>query len=99
MVALFPFFCSLLLVSTSTLASPVPSSKSGALKFPTFDPSGLLCQLPIINKLLCPRQGGTLGPSVNTPLGTANGVLDSSGAMRFVVRYGSAQRWGPSSVA
>jgi hypothetical protein len=94
MFALVAFVCSVLLVSTSTLASPLSPIKPG----PLFDPSGLLCNLPIVNKILCPRQGGTPGPSVKTPLGVATGVLDSSGAMRFSVKYGSAQRWAASSM-
>jgi hypothetical protein len=101
MIALTPFICSLvLLVSTSTLASPVKRGGHGPLKFPTYGPSELCCRLPVIDQFLCPRQGGSQGPSVGTSLGTANGVWDQngSGAMRFAVKYGSAGRWKPSSV-
>ncbi|KAF8201777.1 Alpha/Beta hydrolase protein [Pholiota molesta] len=34
----------------------------------------------------------------DTPLGTANGVLDPQGAYRFSVKYASAARWAPSTV-
>lgn len=35
----------------------------------------------------------------STPLGLANGVSDTGGALRFSVKYASSSRWGPSSVA
>ncbi|KIM79571.1 hypothetical protein PILCRDRAFT_98075 [Piloderma croceum F 1598] len=95
MIALAIFICSLLLVSTSTLASPLVPVQPGQF----FNPSGLLCNLPIVNKILCPRQDGTLGLSVKTPLGVARGVSDASGAMRFSVKYAAAQRWAASSMA
>jgi hypothetical protein len=95
MVTLVAFVCSLLLVSTFTLASPlIPAQPSGF-----FDPSGLLCNLPIVNKILCPREDGTPGLPVKTPLGVARGVSDASGAMRFSVKYAAAQRWAASSMA
>lgn len=37
--------------------------------------------------------------SVSTPLGTAQGVADTSTVTRFVVRYASAGRWQDPSVA
>ncbi|KAF5373884.1 hypothetical protein D9758_000858 [Tetrapyrgos nigripes] len=36
--------------------------------------------------------------TVNTPIGTAHGVLDGS-AVRFAVKYASAERWAQSTVA
>lgn len=47
---------------------------------------------------LCLQEGST-GTSVNTPLGVAQGVVDVSGVNKFVVKYASAERWSPSSVA
>jgi hypothetical protein len=44
---------------------------------------------------LCPATPPTDRP---TPLGTAHGTLDPSGAYRFSVKYASAPRWGPSTV-
>ncbi|KAJ3556644.1 hypothetical protein NM688_g1915 [Phlebia brevispora] len=63
-------------------------------------PKGLLCGLPIpiVQKLLCPRQGST-DPVVNTPLGTAHGVTGAENANRFAVKYATAARWQPSSIA
>ncbi|ETW86173.1 Carboxylesterase [Heterobasidion irregulare TC 32-1] len=100
MVALTAVLVTLLLVS-STVTSPVPSqtfSVGDRLPFPPFDPRGLLCHLPIIKKALCPRQAPS-GLSVKTPIGIALGTTLSSGAARFSVKYGSAQRWQLSSVA
>ncbi|TDL24934.1 alpha/beta-hydrolase [Rickenella mellea] len=42
-----------------------------------------------------PRQGAI---TVNTPVGQATGVVDG-GAVRFTVRYATANRWQPSVVA
>lgn len=95
MTPLTHFVCCLLLVSTSVLASPAPS---GIPRSPAFDPADLVCKIPIVNKILCLRQGGTTGPSIKTSMGTATGVVDPSGALRFAVRYGSALRWKPSTV-
>lgn len=86
----------ILFLPTFILASPVPNNNR--LEFPCFDRRGLLCRVPVVNKILCPRQGPS-GQSVDTPLGRAGGTWDPSGAMKFTVRYGSAARWGPSSVA
>lgn len=37
--------------------------------------------------------------TVKTPLGTASGTQDPAGTYRFPVKYGSANRWAPSTVA
>jgi len=37
--------------------------------------------------------------TVNTPLGTASGTQDPVGTYRFPVKYASADRWAPSTVA
>lgn len=99
MIAFIPYICSFLLVAaTTTLASPVPSESHSPFGLPPIDPRGILCNIPIINTLLCPRQG-TSGITITTPLGKAQGVVDPSGAYRFPVKYGSAQRWAASSMA
>lgn len=91
-----------LLLAVSVLGFPV-SHPAPRPHFPfppiPITPKGLLCGLPIpvVQKLLCPRQGSGDDPTVNTPLGTAHGVTDA-GATRFPVKYGSAARWQPSSV-
>ncbi|KIJ16980.1 hypothetical protein PAXINDRAFT_74662 [Paxillus involutus ATCC 200175] len=40
-----------------------------------------------------------MGLSISTPLGTAQGVGDTAAVNRFAVKYASAQRWQPSTVA
>lgn len=37
--------------------------------------------------------------TVKTPLGTASGTPDPAGTYRFPVKYASANRWAPSTVA
>ncbi|KZT69793.1 alpha/beta-hydrolase, partial [Daedalea quercina L-15889] len=37
--------------------------------------------------------------SVSTPIGTAEGAVDTSGVVRFAVKYGTADRWQASTVA
>ena len=37
--------------------------------------------------------------TVKTPLGTASGTSDPAGTYRFPVKYASANRWAPSTVA
>lgn len=93
MVALNILFSSLLVVVTC--ASPLPNDR---LQFPKVDPKELLCQLPIVKKYLCPRTGaGAL--NVQTVIGIAHGTQDPTGASRFTVKYASANRWAPSTVA
>ncbi|KZT26637.1 alpha/beta-hydrolase [Neolentinus lepideus HHB14362 ss-1] len=85
----------------STLASPVPSTNGISfppLPFPPITPTGLLCQLPIVKNFVCPRQTSS-GLSVSTPIGTAQGTVDTSGVNRFVVRYATADRWQASAIA
>ncbi|TFY71877.1 hypothetical protein EVG20_g1138 [Dentipellis fragilis] len=100
MVAFTSLLYSLVLASAA-VATPVPGENfrgGKGLAFPPVDPRGLLCHLPIIKKILCPRQTPS-GPSVKTPLGTALGSQASNGASKFSVKYGSAQRWQDPSVA
>ncbi|TFY76542.1 hypothetical protein EWM64_g7471, partial [Hericium alpestre] len=95
MVAFASLF-SFVLVS-GALAYPTPSHGRG-LAFPPLDPRGLLCHLPIVKRVLCPRQSPS-GPSVQTPIGTALGTEASAGGTRFAVKYASAQRWQDSTMA
>ncbi|KAJ7074098.1 alpha/beta-hydrolase [Mycena amicta] len=72
------------------------TSVQGIPAFPAIN-YGLLCQLPIL-KTICAR---IVTPSiqVTTPIGTAQGVSDGSGANRFAVRYAAAARWSASTIA
>ncbi|TFK54644.1 alpha/beta-hydrolase [Heliocybe sulcata] len=100
MVASVRLLAGLLLLG-STFASPVPSTngiKFPPLPFPPITPKGLLCQLPIVKDFVCPRQTSS-SLSVNTPIGAAKGTSDTAGANRFVVKYASANRWQPSTMA
>ncbi|OBZ69107.1 Para-nitrobenzyl esterase [Grifola frondosa] len=73
-------------------------TKIPAPPVPPTVPKGLLCSMPYwILKGLCPRQGSST-LTVDTPLGTAHGTSDGSDAVRFAVKYGSANRWQPSAV-
>lgn len=83
----------LFVLSSSAVAVPVQP-----LIVAPFDPSKILCQLPILKKYLCPL-AGTAALNRSTPLGTARGTTDVDGAYRFPVRYASAPRWSPSTVA
>ncbi|KAH9483951.1 cAMP-regulated D2 protein [Psilocybe cubensis] len=85
-------FLALFAISSSVAAVPLQP-----LIVPPFDPSKILCQLPILKKYLCPL-AGTAALNRATPLGTARGVADVDGAYRFPVRYASAPRWGPSTL-
>ncbi|KAF5380850.1 hypothetical protein D9615_004107 [Tricholomella constricta] len=80
-----------------TLSSATPISYE-SLRFPSFDPQELLCQLPILKKFLCPRTG-TDALNIQTTMGLARGTADPSGASRFTVKYASANRWAPSTLA
>ncbi|KAG6877731.1 hypothetical protein C0993_004548 [Termitomyces sp. T159_Od127] len=95
MVVLRALLPALLIISAC--ATPLPGDFQ-ALRFPSADPKELLCQLPILKKFLCPRSGNS-SLYVKTPLGLAIGTPDDSGVRRFVVKYASASRWGPSTVA
>ncbi|KZV65427.1 alpha beta-hydrolase [Peniophora sp. CONT] len=57
-----------------------------------------LCYLPFVPKTLCTSNTKRGSTTVSTPLGSATGVADGSG-VRFSVKYGSASRWAPSTVA
>ncbi|KAG6814563.1 hypothetical protein H0H92_000091 [Tricholoma furcatifolium] len=77
-------------------ATPLPDEVE-ALKVPPANPNDLLCQLPILKKILCPRSGNS-SLSVETSLGLALGTPDVSGVRRFIVKYANANRWAHSSV-
>jgi len=97
MIALVALLFSLLLASNS-LAVPVKHETSFFPPVP-ITAKGLLCRLPIpvVQNLLCPRQG-TTNPTVSTPLGSAHGVVGTANVVRYAVRYGQAARWEDSSV-
>lgn len=69
-----------------------------ALRIPKVDPKKILCQLPLLERYLCP-DGGLNSLSRITVLGTASGVLDPEGAHRYPVRYAKSNRWAPSTLA
>lgn len=92
----FSLLSSLLLASFA-LAAPANTGKP--LQFPPADPNALLCKLPFISKFLCPRSAIGASHNVKTKLGSAQGSLDTSGAVRFSVKYASANRWAASQVA
>ncbi|EIN07109.1 alpha/beta-hydrolase [Punctularia strigosozonata HHB-11173 SS5] len=96
MVAFIKLFVSSLLLASSAYAGPVRSVES-ALVFPPVINKGLLCKIPILRAILCPRDS-TQTVSVSTPLGSATGVMDTTTAARYSVKYGSASRWKSSSV-
>lgn len=59
--------------------------------------------LPVAHALVVPCQLSSSNVSavftVKTPLGTALGTPDPAGTHRFPVKYASANRWAPSTVA
>lgn len=58
----------------------------------------ILCEIKPLNKILCQKQGQS-SVTVSTPLGSANGVADTSTVGRFAVRYASANRWQSAVMA
>lgn len=54
---------------------------------------------PVAHTLVAPYSNLYSVVNVETPLGTASGTLDPAGACRFPVKYASANRWAPSTVA
>lgn len=92
---MFPVF----LLAYASLFFPIlafPADRNRPIVVPHVDPSKITCRLPVVKNYLCPAQGN--GLSRPTPLGIAQGVADPEGALRFVVKYGTATRWQPSSV-
>ncbi|TFK94757.1 alpha/beta-hydrolase [Polyporus arcularius HHB13444] len=70
------------------------------ISMPPYTWKAELCKLsPRIQRALCPRQSSNSQTSVDTPIGTAHGTSDGSGATRFSVKYASATRWKPSVLA
>ncbi|KXN92182.1 Crystal protein [Leucoagaricus sp. SymC.cos] len=93
MVAL-TFLASLAFLATSGFAAPTTDS----LRILHLDPRKVLCQLPILKKYLCPRDGHD-DLTRKTNFGIAQGTQDPSGASRFIVKYADSQRWKPSTLA
>ncbi|KAH9857214.1 alpha/beta-hydrolase [Lenzites betulinus] len=84
-----------LLLVSSAVAYPITAVHAPAYRWKT-----ALCKLsPGIAKVLCPRQSPSNSVDVSTPIGTAKGTADSGGATRFAVKYASATRWQPSTLA
>ncbi|EMD38209.1 hypothetical protein CERSUDRAFT_113358 [Gelatoporia subvermispora B] len=101
MVGLVSLVSTLLLASSIWALPAPPHGLPSPLKLPLPEPNhNLFCivPFPVVQKLLCPRQGTSSPTTVSTPLGTAQGASDSDGAARFSVKYGSASRWQESSV-
>ncbi|PIL24277.1 hypothetical protein GSI_14030 [Ganoderma sinense ZZ0214-1] len=87
------------LVFALLLASWVAAAPAH-VAMPAYSLKSELCRLsPIIQKVLCPRQSSGNTNSVTTPIGTALGTSDDSGATRFAVKYASASRWQQSTLA
>ncbi|KAL0946816.1 hypothetical protein HGRIS_012985 [Hohenbuehelia grisea] len=96
MLALSAFVSFLLLFTAARVdASPVRRT-SIHFQFPPVNTNRLLCKIPVIRQILCPR-GGSNPLNVQTPIGQASGTLDVDGAIRFSVKYASAARWQPST--
>ncbi|KAJ3569960.1 hypothetical protein NP233_g4720 [Leucocoprinus birnbaumii] len=95
---MFPsiLLASLALLATYGLAAPattevLPSSHK--------TPSSILCHFPVFRtRYRCPRSAKD-NLNRKTALGNAQGVVDTGGAYRFVVKYADSQRWKPSKVA
>ncbi|KAL4067786.1 Alpha/Beta hydrolase protein [Scleroderma yunnanense] len=90
---LFVFLTSLV------LASPVPpQDQDTQLWGPSLNRvrSNYLTCTP---KFLSPPGAITQGLTIHTPLGPAYGVINTPSVNRFVVKYASAQRWQPSTLA
>jgi hypothetical protein len=101
---LFSITCILssLLLPSLLHASPVSSLRdfsSSGLPLPSLDSKSWFCRLvhTTLAQELCPGEEST-AISVNTPLGTAQGVVDVPGVNRFAAKYAFAERWSPSAV-
>ncbi|KAG2147259.1 Carboxylesterase [Suillus cothurnatus] len=91
-----------LLLPSLLHASPVSSLRdfsSSGLPLPSLDSKSWFCRLvhTTLAQELCPGEEST-AISVNTPLGTAQGVVDVPGVNRFAAKYAFAERWSPSAV-
>ncbi|KAI6045597.1 Alpha/Beta hydrolase protein [Pisolithus marmoratus] len=90
------------LIASLVLAGPVPSQEQNTRLFsPSFNGfwANICSYLPHSVKIFCARDGDTQCPTTPTPFGSANGVVNTPFVNRFVVRYASAQRWQPSTMA
>lgn len=90
--------CAFILYTATAIAAAPAHGPMFPIQFPPVSHHGFLCNLPLVSKLLCPRQGSDNGFEVDTPLGKARGTSDVDGAVRLSVRYASAERWKESSV-
>jgi hypothetical protein len=102
-VVLMTHFTALLfsLLSLSLVPGLLFATSARPLSSLSFGDPSFLCrfaQLP----LFCRRNPSTPISGVvttPTPLGPAAGLVDESGVVRYSVRYGSADRWSPSSAS
>jgi hypothetical protein len=88
-----------LALATFVSSTPATNSSNEFTKS-TIDlsfPANILCKLPIVKTVLCPDKRFSL-VAISTPIGAAVGV-GSDNAYRFVVKYGNAARWMPSTAA
>jgi len=77
---------------------PALALPQGRVVVPLNDASKVLCQCSLpFKQFLCPLSG-PVATNRPTPLGTAQGIVDPSGAYRFSVKYASAPRWGASTI-
>lgn len=100
MVHLYMFMFAV--IASLVLAGPVPAREQRTrLWQPNFDGFWInICNyLPHSVKSFCSRDRVMQCPTIYTPLGPANGIVDTPFVNRFVVRYASAQRWQPSAMA
>ncbi|OAX40276.1 alpha/beta-hydrolase [Rhizopogon vinicolor AM-OR11-026] len=103
-MVVFSFISALTILASLLLVSPSQASPVRSQSFDSLSPwialESWFCRLvhATLAYKLC-LQEGLSAISVDTPLGAAQGVVDVSGTNRFVVKYASADRWSPSSVA
>jgi hypothetical protein len=86
-------------LATFAFSTPAPHG-SHEFAEPTINlsfPVNILCKLPIVKTAFCPDKRFSL-VGISTPIGAAVGV-GSDNAYRFVVKYGNAARWMPSTAA
>ncbi|KAG2019995.1 carotenoid ester lipase [Coprinopsis cinerea AmutBmut pab1-1] len=87
---LVPLFLSLSLL-------PVEAAPFRRIGLARVDPKTILCQISFVDRWLCP-EGGLNQYSRVTPIGTASGVMDPDGAIRYSLKYANAARWQPSTL-
>ncbi|KAG6330805.1 hypothetical protein ID866_8282 [Astraeus odoratus] len=100
MFSLYVFLSSLF--ASLVLATPLPSRAQDTwLRGPRLNSlwASYCHYLPYSAAFHCPRDEDGQSPTVYTPLGPAYGVVTGPCVNRFVVKYASAQRWQPSTLA